>query len=218
MIELVPTADGSFTLINTSLSATYHSKHGAITESLHVFIKNGLYALDPLTGTINVLEIGVGSGLNAFLLLLECIRNPGISIHYTGIEPIPLRQDILAKFELPDERFREQFMMMHRAPEITKEEILPGFVFSRICTTLDQVNLEGTGHLVFFDAFGPETQPELWTPEALRKTTDWLKPGGVWVSYCAKGDVRRALQSFGLKVNRLPGPPYKRHMLQAVKL
>jgi len=186
--EIITTADGSKTIHIPEWNEQYHSKHGAIQEAKHVFLKTGLHHfIDqyPKQKEISILEMGFGTGLNALLTYFESIAL-NKEIKYTGIEAFPVSQ--------------EEAQAMEYASQLQEAGAL---------TIYD---------LVYFDAFGPRVQPSLWTEDLFLKMYKALKPGGVLTTYCAQGAARRAMQSVGFEVERLPGPPGKREMLRASKL
>lgn len=218
MIQLEQTADGSYTLFVPEMDEHYHSVKGALTESEHIFIGNGLRhaaATSP-----RVLEIGFGTGLNAFLTLLEAQRT-GRSIHYTTIERYPLDSrtvDCLRYPELVAPEAAPLFAELHRAPWNTPRTIIPEFTLLKLEADFTGYDFEGGYDVVYFDAFAPEKQPEMWTQPLFDRIFGKMNPGGVLTTYCAKGVVRRMLQSAGFTVERLPGPPGgKREILRATK-
>ena len=231
MVEIQITEDGSHTLFSEMAGQTYHSSHGAVQESRHIFISQ-LSTVNGRRSTVDgqqlaVLEIGFGTGLNA-LLSAEWGRENASKVKYTTIELYPLGKDVYSQLNygrvLNDEAL---FMKLHEA------EWDAGFVqidenFSiRKCKS-DIVewlrNAQCTMHnaqlfdVVYFDAFSPDAQPELWTEEVFRNVYALMRKGGVMTTYCAKGDVRRAMLAAGFKVEKLQGPPGKRHILRATKL
>ena len=216
MHKIVKTSDGSYTLINEHLNEPYHSIHGALTESMHVFIENGLYYFKPFNRKLKVLEIGFGTGLNAVLLFQETNKHIDLEISYTGLEPFPVSRAILNDIRL--EGFNhQQFIHLHDTEKNKWNLLTPKFHFRLIEEKFENYNGEELFDLIFYDAFGPSSQPELWDNEILEKSVRIMEPGGVWVSYCSKGDVRRGLKEAGLIVERLPGPPFKRHVLRGIK-
>ncbi len=219
--ELTTTGDGSHTLFNSAVGEYYHSIHGAIQESTHVFIEAGLHSRASGPGKINILEIGFGTGLNCLLSYSESLEL-GLPVTYTAFEPFPLskatisllnycRFEGLAGYESVFHAMHEKFSGLIK--------LRNDFLLSRINTAFEEAILEtGSFNLVYFDAFSPEVQPELWQPEIFGKIRESLVPGGILVTYCAKGAVRRALQQSGFSTERLPGPPGKREMLRATAI
>ncbi|MBP9705949.1 MAG: tRNA (5-methylaminomethyl-2-thiouridine)(34)-methyltransferase MnmD [Chitinophagales bacterium] len=218
--ELRITADGSHTLYLKDLDENYHSLHGAITESLHVFIHAGLQQFLNTKSTIHILEIGFGTGLNALLSCLFAEENT-LQIHYTTLEPSPLDITLIQTLnysqQLRNDASENLFHAMHSAPFEKEITITENFILNKQQITLE--SFQSTNHydLVYFDAFGPRVQPEIWSLNNFQKLFHLMKPNGILVTYCAKGEVRRTMQAAGFSVERLPGPPGKREMLRALK-
>ncbi|MGB0837710.1 MAG: tRNA (5-methylaminomethyl-2-thiouridine)(34)-methyltransferase MnmD [Flavobacteriaceae bacterium] len=217
--KVIITSDGSTTLHIPAWNEQYHSKHGAIQEAYHVFIKNGLHAMTQ--DKIDILEIGFGTGLNAFITLLEADKL-GKKINYTGIEAYPIKEDELLRLnfvnELECRNFSHKFEEMHLSPWEQWQEVTADFSLNKRQMFIHNVSDQEAFDLIYFDAFGARVQPELWTEEIFAKMYAALRPSGVLVTYSAKGSVRRALQAVGFTVERLPGPPGKREMLRAKKV
>jgi tRNA U34 5-methylaminomethyl-2-thiouridine-forming methyltransferase MnmC len=220
---LLTTDDGSATLHSEFFGETYHSRRGARTESEHVFLRNGLYAWlekHPERGSPRILEAGFGTGLNALLTLLAA-GSLGIEMAYTGYEAYPLDEPTAAGLDYPAllgaPASADDFLAMHRCAERQTHRLTPFFRFEKRFARFELLDEAETYDVVYFDAFAPGTQAELWNADALGRMFHALRPGGVWVSYCAKGEVRRTLQSVGFRVERLPGPPGKREMLRGWK-
>lgn len=215
------TADGSFTLKLKHYDEQYHSLHGALQESQHVFIKYGLRSFDVPPDPVCILEVGLGTGLNAFLTGREALllKKP---VFYDAIEAFPLKKSVTDQLDypslFPEEWNRELFDRIHQAGPDQTLNIKNNFFIRCFFQKLQLVNLkEDTYHVVYFDAFGPDTQPEMWTPEIFEKVAASMKSGGRLVTYCVKGTVKRAMRAAGLKVEKLPGPPGKREMSRAIK-
>ena len=205
--ELMQTADGSFTLFSPEVQETYHSTHGAVQESMHVFIENGLKACDK--EMIRVLEVGLGTGLNAMLTLQYATKK----IDYCALEPYPLSKEILNELVTSGS---DQFeMKFHLSAPNEWISIHEQFSFVRMDGGLEEFSSEEKFDVIYYDAFGPRVEPGLWTLERLQQCFNLLNEGGVFVTYCAKGEVRRNLQAAGFVVERLAGPPGKREMLRA---
>ena len=218
MIRLETTSDGSHTLYLPELDEHYHSIHGAVQESMFIFIKNGFDFC--IASPLNILEIGFGTGLNA---LLTAIRSmPGNrEVNYTSIEKYPLEDSIvnsLNHYKFAGKRGREIFHLIHSAPWNTITKICGNFNLRKIETDFTKTNLEGSYDLIYFDAFGPDKQSEMWTVELFRSISDVTKKSGVLVTYSAKGQVKRNLRACGFEVTLLPGPPGKRQMIRAIKI
>ena len=164
-----------------------------------------------------MLEIGFGTGLNALLVLEECLAKEQFNVHYTSLEAYPVDAADAAKLNYTSTHHAE-FLRLHKAAWNTPLAITKNFMLEKLQTTLEQfAPQENTFDIVFFDAFAPRVQPELWSEEVFRKMHFALKPGGLLVTYCSKGDVRRAMIAAGFSVEKLPGPPGKREMLRARK-
>lgn len=221
-ISIITTADGSHSLYNKELGETYHSVHGAIQESKHVFIMQGLEYFSqthPQKKDLRVLEIGFGTGLNAFLAELWSAEK-GINIYYQSLEKFPLVKEVCEALNYATEpAARSLFLSLHTAPWDSIQRISPTFIFEKRIVDLLSTNLLSASwfDIVFYDAFAPSKQPALWSMDILKKTTDSLSTDGIWVTYCAKGQLKRDLKSLHLEVQTLPGPPGKREMLRAVK-
>lgn len=217
--EIIITSDGSTTIHLPDWNEQYHSKHGAIQEAEHVFIKNGLKQFDDRTN-INILEIGYGTGLNCFITFLEA-KKSNISINYVGIEAYPVHQDEIQKLnyiaELKAQSFAEVYLAMHTLPWNIKHDLNVSFSLIKRQQFFNEIDDVESFDLIYFDAFGARVQPELWTVEIFQKMYAALKLNGVLVTYSAKGSVRRAMQEVGFVIERLPGPPGKREMLRGTK-
>lgn len=209
------TADGSATLFIPELNEHYHSVKGARTESQHIFIDMGLKKSS--TNPTRILEIGFGTGLNAYLTLVEC-RQTQRSVNYTGIELYPLNWEMVRELDYSDDPlFRE----IHTTPWESEERITPEFTLGKrkidFITQSAELS-EQSFDVVYFDAFAPEKQPEMWKQEQFDFLYSILNKEGILTTYCAKGVVRRMLQAAGFIVERLPGPPNgKREILRATK-
>lgn len=221
-LKIITTSDGSHSVLKSSLNETYHSSHGAITESQHVFINCGLKALGQQTGddSIEILEVGLGTGLNAFLTLLE---QPKLNrtIRYTALEPEPLSAEIHERINYPLQLGADPdlFGKIHNVPWAQWEAITPGFHLWKVRQTLQEYfPPPGTFDLIYFDAFAPSKQPAMWEPTIISKLAKALHDGGIFVTYAATGSLRRALKAAGLAVEKLPGAPGKREMTRAKKI
>ena len=224
-VEVRLTADGSATLFVPALNEHYHSQHGARQESMHVFIKHGLEPLlQPGVEEIRplrILEIGLGTGLNA-LLTLAAAQAVGAAIEYDGLETYPLPPAVVAALQPEwDEQgapLQEQFAALHAAPWGQPVALQPGFILTKMHEALQTAALRPNHyHLIYFDAFAPEKQPELWSEAVFAQLYQAAAPGAVLVSYCAQGQFRRNLRAAGWHTERLPGPAGKREMTRAVK-
>jgi len=215
-LEIITTSDGSHTLRNKQLKETYHSIHGAVQESMHVFIRHGLEFFNDQhqSNGISVLEVGFGTGLNALLTLQYAVEKH-INIRYTAIEPFPLEEEVWSKLNYGDpDKGNEHFKSMHEAEWNTEVSLIPGFSILKRKRTLQEVELNDVYDVIYFDAFGPSIQPELWEYAALEKVVGVLKVNGVFVTYSAKGQLKRDLRLLGLAVETLAGPPGKNEMVR----
>lgn len=217
-LKIRSTSDGSSTVENTLLGETYHSVHGALTESRHVFILNGLewFEKNRSTRPIKIFEVGLGTGLNA-ALAMEWSRQSGTSIAYTSIEKFPLSEDVVSSLVFPglDGHWIEQ---IYQAPWNEKVSLAKTIEFKKISADLLEYNPQpNSADLIFFDAFAPSRQPEMWDISIIHKTTASLTKDGALVSYCAQGQFKRNLRSCSLDVETLKGPPGKREMVRATR-
>ncbi len=219
-VLLITTSDGSHTLLNTSLNETYHSMHGAVRESEHVFIKHGLdfVSKNLEKSTIRILEVGFGTGLNA-LLTLQRTNTENLTIQYTTLEAFPVEENIWSKLNYAESaEAKEQFEKIHRAKWNEAESVSSNFLLRKLHTTLQQAELELNHYdLIYFDAFAPKKQPEMWELPMLQKIVNSMKSGGLFVTYCAKGQLKRDLKNLGLTVETMAGSPGKREMVRAIK-
>lgn len=218
MIKLEKTADGSYTLFVPEMDEHYHSVKGALTESEHIFINMGLK--HTTIAEPHILEIGFGTGLNAFLTLLEAERNQR-KIHYTTLEKYPLNAEVLQQLNYPEiiaPEAAELYYKMHHVTWNVPVAITPYFTLQKIETDYTTFSFQQKYDIIYFDAFAPEKQPEMWSQQLFDNLYQTLNSGGVLTTYCAKGVVRRMLQSAGFTVERLPGPPGgKREILRGNK-
>jgi len=216
--KIITTADGSKTIQIEDWNEQYHSVHGAVQEAYHVFIKNGLSLFQDRP--LSILEIGFGTGLNAFITLLEA-KKKGLTVTYKGVEAYPVLPEELRELDystaLGQSENEEYFLKMHQTPWGHSHEITQKFFLEKKQLDFREVSDTNVFDLIYFDAFGARVQPELWTEEVFEIMFKAMKEGGVLVTYSAKGSVRRAMQQVGFVVERLPGPPGKREMLRALK-
>ncbi len=218
--EIEITADGSHTLFVPELNEHYHSVNGAVQESKHVFIDSGLHHCTE--NEINVFEVGFGTGLNAFLTLLDA-KSSTKTVHYIGIEAYPLNADTISKLNYSQNyssHHQNLFSKLHSVEWETETSITPTFFLTKLkadLTEFDWSKLKDI-NLIYFDAFAPEKQPDMWTQSIFDNLYDVAARGAVMTTYCAKGVVRRMMQQAGFVVERLPGPPGKREMLRATKV
>ncbi len=222
-IQLIATKDGSHSLINRLLDETYHSRHGAVQESMHVFIHNGLqfWQQQHPDQPVSIFEVGMGTGLNVLLTLQQALASDRM-FYYTTLEPFPVSPEILLQLNYPefikDIRLQQFFEEIHTCSWQKEVQLLNNFNFTKLRTTLQEITLPtATFDIIYFDAFAANKQPELWVYAMLEKSTSLLKSGGVWVTYAAKGQMKRDLKSLQLEVETLPGPPGKAEMVRARK-
>lgn len=216
---LQTTADGSHTLYLPAMDEHYHSVNGAIGESEHIFVNAGLRSL--AQKEIRILEIGFGTGLNAFLTLREAMTDPAWRIVYYAVELYPLPFELATRLNYVGLAWPEGeslFLDLHRAEWERPTQITDRFVLHKIEGDANRVSLPDGIDLVYMDAFAPEKQPEMWNAALYRRLADAMVPGATLVTYCSKGDVRRGLRDVGLFMERLPGPPGKRHILRGKRL
>ena len=216
--EIIITSDGSTTIHLPEWNEQYHSKHGAIQEAYHVFIKHGLESSSK--SEISILEIGFGTGLNAFITFLES-KKVNLIIDYVGIEAYPVEMDEVKKLnyvsELKAESSSTYFDIMHQIEWEKRLSISDDFYLTKRQQFFHEITDVECFDLVYFDAFGARVQPDLWSKEIFAIMYNAMKPNSILVTYAAKGSVRRAMQAVGFQVERLPGPPGKREMLRATK-
>lgn len=216
-VSRVKTKDGSYTLINEELNEQYHSMHGAIKEAQHVYIKHGLMATTKTA--LRILEMGFGTGLN-FLVTVAAQDNR--SIYYEAIESRGLDMTICRDLDYCHALRREDlegiYNSAHTSPWNMVVSLSPKIQLKKIAQSLETAALEAHFDLVYFDAFAPKVQPHLWTKEIFFKIYNSMVTGGLFVTYSAKGEVRRNLMEVGFQVEKLPGSPGKREMLRAKKI
>jgi tRNA U34 5-methylaminomethyl-2-thiouridine-forming methyltransferase MnmC len=219
--ELIQTSDGSYTLKLKGHDEQYHSINGALQESMHVFLNSGYHYIQPKPNPMYVLEVGMGTGLNALITARETFINPTV-IYYDAVEAYPLPAEVVKKLNYPrlftEPFIDEAFSTIHQAKEESYSSIGNTFHIRCLPKKIQQVTLpQNHYHLVYFDAFGPDTQPELWSEEVFSKIYNSMATSSVLVTYCVKGSVRRAMKAAGFLVEKIPGPPGKREMSRAFK-
>jgi tRNA U34 5-methylaminomethyl-2-thiouridine-forming methyltransferase MnmC len=218
--QVIITGDGSHSIEIPEWQVTYHSKYGAIQESLHVFIEAGLKVLPKQKPAIPVFEMGFGTGLNALLTLIEAEKNKQ-SVYYETIEKFPLEERFISSLnyctQLKKPELQTVFEKLHYCKWNEPITINPGFVFRKIKMDLTVYSFHQSFDLIYYDAFDPKFQPELWTTSIFEKLFQKLEPGGILITYCARGDVRRAMMATGFNVYKLPGPMGKREIIRAIK-
>ena len=216
-MELQLTADGSHTLYIPEMEEHYHSVNGAIQESLHVYIEAGLNQCKK--EVVNVLEFGFGTGLNAFLTILEAEKR-NLKVNYTSIEKYPLPTSITNQLNYTEgfsEKFQSHFDKIHSCEWGSFVEISDNFQLKKIQSDFSDIEFEDYYDVIFYDAFAPDKQQEVWSQEIFNKIFQHSNPEGILTTYCAKGNIRRMMQMAGFQTERIPGPPGKREMLRARK-
>lgn len=220
-IEVVLSHDGSHTLESKRFGVSYHSHFGAVEESLTVFLSAGFHALR-LKGwtSIRIFEMGFGTGLNALLSKIEADKFQ-IPCFYHGIEAYPIDTDVAASLNytaaLQCSEEEDSFLRMHTCPSDEELVLSDYFTFKKSIGNIETFNFENQYDVIYFDAFAPSAQPELWKPELLGRLYKYLEDGGILVTYCAKGQFKRDLKAVGFEVEALPGPGKKREMTRAWK-
>jgi tRNA U34 5-methylaminomethyl-2-thiouridine-forming methyltransferase MnmC len=218
-IKLITTGDGSHSILNTALDETYHSRHGAKQESEYVFIEQGLrfWLTRNHNLQLNILEVGLGTALNAWLTF----RLPEVEarlIRYFAIEQFPLPQHVWQQLNYANAE-QELFEKIHTLPWNSWQTVTDETSLYKNEDSLQEITMPNLKFdLIYYDAFAPNKQPEMWTIAMLEKTVQNLQQGGVFVTYCAKGQLKRDLKALGLHVQSLPGPPGKREMVRAIKM
>ena len=218
---IITTTDGSHTVEIPELHVTYHSRHGAVQESMHVFIEAGLrYVLhrEQCPSTLHIFEMGLGTGLNTLLTVMEAERQK-VQIQYTAVEPYPLQQAEWQALNYGEDEQQKQWLKeINKAPWNEEVVISDYFTLTKEKKKLADFSTAERFHLIYYDAFAPRAQPELWKKEVFMQLYTLLEPGGVLVTYCSKSVVRRAMIAAGFTVEKVPGPPGKREMLRAKAL
>ena len=217
--EFVVTEDGSHTIYLPEMDEHYHSTHGAIQESLHIYINQGLFQIPKQE--ISILEIGFGTGLNAYLTFAYGDRKK-LNINYFSIEKYPLTETDYLKLNYPQNIFPEYsdvFEKIHRAEWNSVVKISPEFSLQKVHADLLSFEFNSLPQfdLVYYDAFAPGKQPEMWTDEIIQKVASSVKKDGILTTYCAKGSVRRAFSAAGFLMERIPGPIGKKEILRGKK-
>ena len=218
--EIFITQDHSHSINIIGTNITYHSKYGAIRESKHIYIEAALKQLLNKKSCINIFEMGFGTGLNALLTLAEA-EDSSQKIYYETIEAFPLEKQIFEKLNYCEQLIRpdlkSSFLKLHNCEWQKEISVNPFFDFKKINTSFQNYIFSKHFDIIFYDAFAPGAQPELWTTEIFIKLFDALSQNALLVTYCSKGDTKRAMQAAGFVVQKLPGPLYKREILRAVK-
>ncbi len=221
---IIVTEDGSKTLYLPELNEHYHSSHGAVAESKHIFIDAGFKVMFGKACSLTILEMGFGTGLNALMTFFEA-RHSGKKngkVHYVAAEAFPVERSIWTQLDYPlqfqDTDAGDIFMKMHDSPWDLPYFISDDFVLNKVKASFEDLEFkEESFDLVYYDAFAPDIQPELWSDEMFARVFKAVRPGGILVTYSAKGFVKRALQMAGFVVESLPGPKGKREITRAVR-
>ena len=222
MNKIILTEDGSKTLFNETIGEHYHSTRGALQESKHVFLQAGLVHTASLfpEQELSVLEVGFGTGLN-FLVSMNYALDHQISLRYTGVEAFPITDEELGSTDYQNyvkPELWDAFSSKYNSCIDQRQVLLPGQSLEILNQGIAAVPAVQNYHLVYYDAFSLQYQPEMWSNEVIEHTASFLQPGGVFVTYAITGNLKRALTSFGFKVEKLVGAPGKRQMLRATRL
>jgi tRNA U34 5-methylaminomethyl-2-thiouridine-forming methyltransferase MnmC len=222
MNKIILTEDGSKTLFNETIGEHYHSTRGALQESKHVFLQAGLVHTASLfpEQELSVLEVGFGTGLN-FLVSMDYALDHQISLRYTGVEAFPITDEELGSTDYQNyvkPELWDAFTSKYNSCIDQRQELFPGQSLKILKQGIATVPAIQNYHLVYYDAFSLQYQPEMWSNEVIEHTASFLQPGGVFVTYAITGNLKRALTSFGFKVEKLVGAPGKRQMLRATRL
>ncbi|MEO9869780.1 tRNA (5-methylaminomethyl-2-thiouridine)(34)-methyltransferase MnmC2 [Ekhidna sp.] len=218
-IKIITTEDGSHSLFNEELNETYHSTRGARGESMHVFIKEGLefWLSQNQAEEIKILEVGLGTGLNAFLTA-QFAEEKNQKIQFTSLEPFPIRKEIYEdlNFHQSDEE-KDLLLNIHESDWEKELDLMPTFKLHKTTTKLEHFNTSQLFHIIYFDAFAPSKQPEVWSLGNLKKCYSLLEEGGILTTYCAQGQFKRNLAEVGFKVETLQGAMGKKEMVRGIK-
>lgn len=221
-LEIFETQDGSHSVLSHQFGVSYHSKYGAVQETRHVFVEAGLFQQALTKSDLHILDIGFGTGLNAYLTLLEAQKR-NLSIRYDAIEKFPIPEEQVKQLNYPDqiqasEEEKNWFESLHQSSWGDWHTITPGFELRKHKLDIQAVDFEDQFDLIYYDAFAPTAQPELWEEPVMERMQRAMVPGGVLVTYCAKGAFKRALKGLGFEVETLQGPPGKREMTRAIRV
>lgn len=217
IVQVIKTKDGSNTLLHHQYNEIYHSRHGAFSEAMHVFVNAGLQHQLQHFNTVNILEVGFGSGLNCILSLVHNTKQ----INYTGVDVLPIDWDTIVELGYPAlekvKAFESDYEKMVKGEWNTELFINDNFKLLKLSDCFLDIEFNQKFNLVYFDAFAPNVQPDMWQINIFNKIFNYLETGAVLVTYCAKGQVKRDLIEVGFTVKKLEGPPGKREMIRAVK-
>ena len=221
MDELILSQDGSHTVLSNKFGVSYHSKYGAIQETQTVFLDAGFrYKCAGQPENLSILEMGFGTGLNALMTLLDC--PPDLNVEYHTLEAYPLKEDQYAALNYPDvlnlnDESKEAFLKMHECPSDNTIRLSTNFSFTKHLIKIEDFQTPKTFDVIYYDAFAPTSQEELWTEDMMQHVAKMCNPGAVLVTYCAKGSFKRALKAAGFTVEALDGPVGKREMTRVCK-
>ncbi len=218
MKKLIITSDGSHTIYVPELNEYYHSIHGAVQESNFIYINSGFDS--SMANPVNILEVGFGTGLNALLTALKSLQGKR-EVNFTSIEKFPLDETTAGSLNhhlFAGKGGKEISDQIHRAPWDKWARICKNFNLLKINGDITDLTITGKYNLIYFDAFGPDKQPEIWTPKVFESISAVTEKNGIFVTYSAKGEVKRNLRACGFEVTLLPGPPGKRQIIRAVKI
>ncbi|MFK7936733.1 MAG: tRNA (5-methylaminomethyl-2-thiouridine)(34)-methyltransferase MnmD [Saprospiraceae bacterium] len=221
MDKIIATQDGSHSIFSEQFGVSYHSKYGAIQETKHVFINAGLRLKAVVQRDIAILDIGFGTGLNALMTLLEADKR-NLQIDYVAYEAFPISDEQARILNYPTvldlkPDYTAAFQQMHFSDWEILHQLTDNFSFTKHLAVFDEVDYQNKFDVVYFDAFAPNSQPELWERPIMERMYNALKPDGALVTYCAKGSVKRTMKALGFTIEKLQGPPGKREMTRAIK-
>lgn len=221
-MDFVTTGDGSKTIFNAQIGENYHSKHGALQESKHVFLKTGLqyYLTEKNTQEASVLEIGFGTGLN-FILTADYCSSGKVSLDYCGIEAFPLEKETIESSgynEYVSQSLWQNYISNYELALLQEVQINDNVTLEIAHKKVLEFSSSKLFDVIYFDAFAAIHQPEMWSDETLAHVTKFLKSGGVFVTYAITGNLKRSMKALGFAIEKVPGAPGKREMLRAVKL
>lgn len=218
-LKIITTEDGSHSLLREDLNETYHSFHGARGESEYVFVKMGLeYLLHEKGKTeIEVFEVGMGTGLNALLTLIFA-KKGNVKIDYHTIEPIPVPEEIFSQLNYgSDDLTKDSLLRIHEAMWEEQVSLFENFNLTKYQQGLQEIEIDKEFDIIYFDAFAPSKQPEMWELSNIEKCFKLLKSGGILTTYCAQGQFKRNLKAAGFEIESLPGAMGKKEMVRALK-